>query len=59
MRKLRQKEVETVFRAPAFYTEIYRPPRKMETHVKYPEYSRKKLLKKKIRVPFKGEDWTV
>ena len=47
MRKLRQKEVETVFRAPAFYTEIYRPPRKMETHVKYPEYSRKKLLKKK------------
>ena len=46
MRKLRLKGVETVFKAPAFYTEIYYPPRKMEIHVKYPEYSRKKLLKK-------------
>lgn len=31
-------------------------PRKKELHVKYPGYSRRKLLKK-IRVPFKGKDW--
>lgn len=47
-------------KSPCSLQEICHLPRKMKINVKCPGSSRKKLLKKKkIRVPFKGEGWTV